>query len=53
MDYNQFVEEQIVALRKTLCDGLAIYSLGGGVGGSVLTVLGYRAFAGGSVRETT
>jgi len=43
MDYNQFVEEQITAIRQAVGDGLAISALSGGVDSSVLTVLGHRA----------
>ena len=43
MDYKQFVEEQITAIRRAVGDGLAINALSGGVDSSVLTVLGHRA----------
>ncbi|NWG04670.1 MAG: ExsB family transcriptional regulator [Syntrophaceae bacterium] len=43
MNYKTFVEEQIVSLRETVKDGLAINALSGGVDSSVVTVLGHRS----------
>jgi GMP synthase (glutamine-hydrolysing) len=43
MDYNQFVEEQIAELQRTVGDGLAINALSGGVDSSVVTALGHKA----------
>jgi GMP synthase (glutamine-hydrolysing) len=43
MDYKAFVEEQVVSIRETVGDGIAINALSGGVDSSVVTVLGYRA----------
>lgn len=43
MDYKAFVEEQVVFIRETVGDGIAINALSGGVDSSVVTVLGYRA----------
>jgi len=43
MNCKAFVEEQIVSLRETVKDGLAINALSGGVDSSVVTVLGHRS----------
>ena len=43
MDYKSFVEQQILSIRETVGDGLAINALSGGVDSSVVTVLGHRA----------
>jgi GMP synthase (glutamine-hydrolysing) len=43
MNYKAFVDEQIVSIRESVGDGLAINALSGGVDSSVVTVLGYRS----------
>jgi len=41
MNYKAFVEEQIVSIRETVGNGIAINALSGGVDSSVVTVLGH------------
>jgi GMP synthase (glutamine-hydrolysing) len=43
MDYKDFVEKQVVAIRNAVGSGLAINALSGGVDSSVVTALGHRA----------
>jgi len=43
MDYRQFVEQQIQAIRREVGDAIAINALSGGVDSSVVTVLAHRA----------
>lgn len=43
MDYEQFVAEQVGALREAVGEGTAINALSGGVDSSVVTLLGHRA----------
>ncbi len=43
MDYAQFIQQQIEAIRNTVGEALAINALSGGVDSAVVTVLGYRA----------
>ena len=43
MDYNKFIEDQIVYIRKTVGKAKAINALSGGVDSSAVTVLGHRA----------
>lgn len=43
MDYREFAESQILSIRKSVGDGVAINALSGGVDSSVVTVLGRRA----------
>jgi GMP synthase (glutamine-hydrolysing) len=43
MDYKAIVEEQVDSIRTTVADGLAINARRGGIGSSVVTVLGHRA----------
>ncbi|HXK61451.1 MAG TPA: ATP-binding protein [Acidobacteriota bacterium] len=43
MDYHQFIEEQIAAIREQVGNGLAISAISGGVDSSVVTVLAHRA----------
>jgi len=43
MDYRAFVEEQIVSIRESVGEGMAINALSGGVDSSVVTVLGHRS----------
>ena len=43
MDYNKFIEDQIVYIRKAVGKAKAINALSGGVDSSAVTVLGQRA----------
>jgi GMP synthase (glutamine-hydrolysing) len=43
MDYQQFIHEQIAAIRQQVGGGMAINALSGGVDSSVVTVLAHRA----------
>ena len=43
MDYNKFIEDQIVYIRKTIGEAKAINALSGGVDSSAVTVLAHRA----------
>jgi GMP synthase (glutamine-hydrolysing) len=43
MDYKSFVEEQIISIRETVGNDMAINALSGGVDSSVVTVLGHRS----------
>jgi len=43
MDYEQFIEDQIEEIRRTVGTGKAINALSGGVDSSVVTALGHRA----------
>jgi GMP synthase (glutamine-hydrolysing) len=43
MDYKAFVEDQIISIRETVGNGVAINALSGGVDSSVVTVLGHRS----------
>ncbi len=43
MDYQKFIDGQVLELRQTVGDGLAINALSGGVDSSVVTALGHRA----------
>ena len=43
MDYNKFIEDQIVYIRKAVGKAKAINALSGGVDSSTVTVLGHRA----------
>ncbi len=43
MDYKTFVNEQIVEIKESVGNHLAINALSGGVDSSVVTVLGHRA----------
>ena len=43
MDYQQFVDDQIAALKQDVGNGMAINALSGGVDSSVVTFLGHRA----------
>jgi GMP synthase (glutamine-hydrolysing) len=43
MDHQKFVEEQVVELKKTVGDAIAVNALSGGVDSSVVTALGHRA----------
>jgi GMP synthase (glutamine-hydrolysing) len=42
-NYQKFVEEQILSIRETVGNGLAINALSGGVDSSVVTVIGHRS----------
>ncbi|HOX01700.1 MAG TPA: ExsB family transcriptional regulator [Candidatus Paceibacterota bacterium] len=43
MNYHQFIEDQIAAIRKEVGSAIAINALSGGVDSSVVTVLAHRA----------
>ncbi len=43
MNYDEFIQEQIEELKRTVGDGIAINALSGGVDSSVVTVLAHRA----------
>jgi len=43
MNYQEFVDSQIVRLKETVGDAIAINALSGGVDSSVVTVLAHRA----------
>ena len=43
MDYRKFVDDQVVELKQTVGDGVAINALSGGVDSSVVTALGHKA----------
>jgi GMP synthase (glutamine-hydrolysing) len=43
MDYNQFIQEQIEAIREEVGSGTAISAVSGGVDSSVVTALAHRA----------
>jgi GMP synthase (glutamine-hydrolysing) len=43
MNYKAFVEEQIVSIRESVGDDIAINALSGGVDSSVVTVLGHQS----------
>jgi len=43
MNYQEFVDSQIVQLKETVGDAIAINALSGGVDSSVVTVLAHRA----------
>ncbi|UCH13211.1 MAG: hypothetical protein JSV22_08845 [Bacteroidales bacterium] len=43
LDTNNFINEKIEAIRKTVADGIAINALSGGVDSSTVTMLGHRA----------
>ncbi|MHB8970616.1 MAG: GMP synthase (glutamine-hydrolyzing) [Pirellulaceae bacterium] len=43
MDYQAFIQEQVVGLRTSVGEGRAINALSGGVDSSVVTALGHRA----------
>ena len=47
MDYKNFVNEQIAAIKGAVGNHLAINALSGGVDSSVVTVLGHRAIGNG------
>jgi GMP synthase (glutamine-hydrolysing) len=42
-NYQEFLEQQVISIRKSVGSGLAINALSGGVDSSVVTVLGHRA----------
>lgn len=42
-NYQGFLDQQIISIRKSVGSGLAINALSGGVDSSVVTVLGHRA----------
>jgi GMP synthase (glutamine-hydrolysing) len=42
-DYQGFLDQQVISIRKSVGSGLAINALSGGVDSSVVTVLGHRA----------
>jgi GMP synthase (glutamine-hydrolysing) len=42
-NYQEFLDQQIISIRKSVGSGLAINALSGGVDSSVVTVLGHRA----------
>ncbi len=43
MDYKKFIEEQVVEIKQTVGDKIAINALSGGVDSSTVTVLGHKA----------
>jgi GMP synthase (glutamine-hydrolysing) len=43
MNYKTFVQEQIISIRESVGNGVAINALSGGVDSSVVTVLGHRS----------
>jgi len=43
MDYEQFIDEQVKEIKKTVGDDIAINALSGGVDSSTVTVLAHRA----------
>ncbi len=43
LDTNNFINEKIEAIRKTVAEGIAINALSGGVDSSTVTMLGHRA----------
>jgi GMP synthase (glutamine-hydrolysing) len=43
LNVEQFINEQVESLRRTVGDGLAVNALSGGVDSSVVTMLGHRA----------
>ncbi|MEO0068051.1 MAG: asparagine synthase-related protein [candidate division WOR-3 bacterium] len=43
LNVDQFIAQQVAAIRNTVGDGLAINALSGGVDSSVVTMLGHRA----------
>jgi len=43
MDYQQFIQEQIAAIKKEVGSGIAINAVSGGVDSSVVAVLAHRA----------
>jgi len=43
MNYQGFLDQQIISIRKSVGSGLVINALSGGVDSSVVTVLGHRA----------
>lgn len=43
MNYKAFVDEQVVSIKETVGNGIAINALSGGVDSSVVTVLGHRS----------
>ena len=43
LDTNNFINEKIEIIRKTVADGIAINALSGGVDSSTVTMLGHRA----------
>jgi GMP synthase (glutamine-hydrolysing) len=42
-NYQEFLDQQIISIRKSVGSGLVINALSGGVDSSVVTVLGHRA----------
>ena len=42
-NYQEFLDQQVISIRKSVGSGLAINALSGGVDSSVVTVLGHRA----------
>ena len=42
-NYQEFLDQQVISIRKLVGSGLAINALSGGVDSSVVTVLGHRA----------
>jgi len=42
-NYQEFLEQQVISIRKSVGSGLVINALSGGVDSSVVTVLGHRA----------
>ena len=43
MDYQQFIDDQIAEIRKTVGKATALNALSGGVDSSVVTAIGHRA----------